>query len=91
MGMKKLLLNFKKDLAEKNHRERHELLHESLMELVADYIDTFHGSTSDPIQELILWSKNQADAQALKGKYAFVPTSSEQFAARKQKEEENGD
>ncbi len=35
-------------------------------------------------------SMRSARVQALRGKYAFVPTSSEEFAARKQKEIEQG-
>jgi hypothetical protein len=35
-------------------------------------------------------SMRSARVQALRGKYAFVPTSSEQFASRKQKEIEQG-
>ncbi|MBI4745682.1 MAG: hypothetical protein HY786_03850 [Deltaproteobacteria bacterium] len=35
-------------------------------------------------------SMRSARVQALRGKYAFVPTSSEEFASRKQKEIEQG-
>ena len=45
------------------------------------------NATSSYVKSVYMRS---ARVQALRGKYAFVPTSSEQFASRKQKEIEQG-
>ena len=47
-------------LAHKEHKQRHEMLHQNLDELVADFIDQTEGLPSETtILELMRWSYEQ--------------------------------